>query len=328
MSTGSGLLLLLSLIVACEQQPPGAIEHGDPLHAQAISLPPPQPVLLPRDQGVSPAESGLHVASPPLSPGIFPCSQCHTPNASVQDGSPVFPHDVHLALDLECFDCHDSGRGPDEPQIPDAEFCQNCHEDPDDDFPGAIEYFAALPRRDGAYVIPDRWQTHDVIVNHATHGAAEVDCFACHGEPQDGSFVKPSPDDLMQRCLDCHEQRQIAADCQTCHRELREDMHSGIVLEHTGDQRGCFTCHNPDDRDTLRLADGTQVSFEESYLLCGQCHGPKLSDWRQGLHGKRTGMWNGQHLYLLCVHCHQDPHRPQFPPMRPVPPPIRPEDIR
>jgi hypothetical protein len=58
---------------------------------------------------------------------------------------------------------------------------------------------------------------------------------------------------------------------------------------------------NPDDRDVLRLANGDLVSFEESYNLCGQCHGTIFRDWKAGIHGKRTGEWNGKKQYRLCV---------------------------
>jgi len=65
------------------------------------------------------------------------------------------------------------------------------------------------------------------------------------------------------------------------------------------------------------------IDFNESYKLCGQCHGPKLRDWEAGIHGRRTGQWNGEKEYLLCAHCH-DPHSPKFPPMKPEPAPIKP----
>jgi hypothetical protein len=60
--------------------------------------------------------------------------------------------------------------------------------------------------------------------------------------------------------------------------------------------------------------------------LCGQCHGPKLRDWKLGIHGKRTGSWSGKKHYLLCVHCH-DSHAPKFKPLKPMPPPTKPKDI-
>ena len=68
-----------------------------------------------------------------------------------------------------------------------------------------------------------------------------------------------------------------------------------------------------------------KVSFDESYLLCGQCHGEKYRDWRAGVHGRRSGSWNGHKTYLLCAHCH-NPHQPHFQPIEPKPAPIPPAE--
>lgn len=122
--------------------------------------------------------------------------------------------------------------------------------------------------------------------------------------------------------------------CSQCHklmpvnRQQRklEMMHQEIVLKHMP-EGWCFDCHNPDNRDKLRLANGRLVRFEESYYLCGQCHGTILRDWKAGLHGKRTGNWNGEKQYRLCVHCHL-PHDPVFKSLEPMPPPARPGDIK
>jgi hypothetical protein len=170
-------------------------------------------------------------------------------------------------------------------------------------------------------------KTRDVIPNHAGHAKAGVACAACHGEPTDGPFARQKPVTWMARCVACHEERKVAARCETCHRDTREPKHGNIVLRH-GEGHHCLDCHHEADRDHLRLASGQKVPFEESYRVCGQCHGPNLRDWKNGLHGKRTGMWDGEKTYLLCVHCHRDPHAPRFPSMAPLPPPARPEDIR
>jgi hypothetical protein len=61
----------------------------------------------------------------------------------------------------------------------------------------------------------------------------------------------------------------------------------------------------------LHLTSGEAIPFTESYLLCGQCHGDKLRDWRVGVHGKRVGRWDGEKTYFLCVNCH-NPHTPRF----------------
>lgn len=126
-------------------------------------------------------------------------------------------------------------------------------------------------------------------------------------------------------CSDCHDPED-PEDVDPEPRAL-EDPHSPIALDHGSDDGWCYQCHNPLDRDRLHLASGRPVDFEESYKLCGQCHGEKLRDWQVGVHGKRTGYWNGPKEYLLCVHCHS-PHKPRFGPLRPLPPPVRPSEIR
>lgn len=119
--------------------------------------------------------------------------------------------------------------------------------------------------------------------------------------------------------------------CSGCHasmtpnrtRRTLTDFHTDIVLAHDAEHRWCLDCHDADDRDVLHLASGEKVPFEESYRLCGQCHGEKLRDWRAGVHGRRTGEWNGRKKYLLCANCH-NPHRPRFEPLAPKPAPVRP----
>jgi len=120
--------------------------------------------------------------------------------------------------------------------------------------------------------------------------------------------------------------------CSACHADLEPDAtpraldeHKNISLRHGEREHWCFECHNPTDRDKLRLASGALIPFSESYRLCGQCHGDKLRDWKVGVHGKRTGEWEGRRQYLLCAHCH-NPHSPRFQPLTPMPPPLRPQE--
>ena len=123
-------------------------------------------------------------------------------------------------------------------------------------------------------------------------------------------------------CTDCHGEMEVNRE----RREL-EEMHDDIQLDHGPADRWCFDCHNPEDRDSLRLANVTLIGFDESYRLCGQCHGTIFRDWREGIHGRREGYWNGAKSYLLCAHCH-NPHAPRFQPIEPLPPPVRPQFLR
>jgi NADH pyrophosphatase NudC (nudix superfamily) len=120
-------------------------------------------------------------------------------------------------------------------------------------------------------------------------------------------------------CSDCH----AGQETNPTRREL-VDEHTGIRLRHAESFRWCLDCHDAADRDKLRLQGGELIDFTESHRLCGQCHGPTHRDWRAGIHGKRTGFWNGRKEYLLCAHCH-NPHDPKFKPIKPEPPPPLPE---
>ena len=120
--------------------------------------------------------------------------------------------------------------------------------------------------------------------------------------------------------------------CSSCHADMPVDrtrrelgMHAEIELKHDEEHRWCLDCHDADDRDHLHLASGELVPFDESYRLCGQCHGEKYRDWRAGVHGRRSGEWNGHKTYLLCAHCH-NPHQPRFAPIEPMPAPIPPAE--
>jgi hypothetical protein len=162
-------------------------------------------------------------------------------------------------------------------------------------------------------------------VGHAASAAASADAAAATAGDRDKEAVPAPPPPFTDGIFPCSECHDDPDDVNTTPREL-EDEHDQIALRHGPRERWCFDCHNPGDRDKLRLVSGKLVPFEQSYRLCGQCHGPKLRDWRAGVHGKRSGQWNGAKTYRLCVHCH-DPHSPRFKSLVPLPAPRRPGDI-
>ncbi|TSA38245.1 MAG: hypothetical protein D4R64_03600 [Porphyromonadaceae bacterium] len=143
------------------------------------------------------------------------------------------------------------------------------------------------------------------------------------GKAKEDAIAPPPFSDGIFPCTACH------ADLvpNPVRRELR-DMHDDIsaIFDHDSENRWCLDCHDLKNRDSLKLASGKLLDFKESYKLCAQCHGEKLRDWKVGVHGKRTGEWNGKKEYLLCVNCH-NPHTPKFKQLSPEPPPIKQEDI-
>lgn len=121
--------------------------------------------------------------------------------------------------------------------------------------------------------------------------------------------------------------------CSNCHAGLTPDaakrsltFHTEIRLkEHDEQGMWCLSCHDAAERDRLRLASGGKIVFLDLHLLCGQCHANIYRHWRAGIHGKRTGSWEGEKQYYLCTNCH-NPHSPRFKPLTPEPAPIKPAD--
>ena len=116
--------------------------------------------------------------------------------------------------------------------------------------------------------------------------------------------------------------------CATCHQQALQEpererisqrwSHVNIQLAH-GQTAGmdCQTCHDYADMRQLRLHNGSAVDFDQSYLVCQQCHFQQVRDWAGGAHGKRLAGWRGQRVIKNCADCH-DPHAPAFEPRFPV----------
>ncbi|MGE5468742.1 MAG: hypothetical protein ACM3Y9_15075 [Ignavibacteria bacterium] len=83
-------------------------------------------------------------------------------------------------------------------------------------------------------------------------------------------------------------------------------------LQHGRGRIWCLDCHHTTQRNKLVDNFGDPVSFDQPQLLCGKCHGDKLRDWRDGIHGKRIGEWasDGKKRWFVCTECH-NPHNVQ-----------------
>lgn len=142
------------------------------------------------------------------------------------------------------------------------------------------------------------------------------------GQQQEIAVPPPPLSEDTYPCSMCHEDLEVNPE-----RRVLEEFHDDIELKHDEDNRWCLDCHDAENRDMLHSAGGELIDFTESYKLCGQCHGLKLRDWRAGIHGRRTGEWNGKKQYLLCAHCH-NPHTPRYPGTKPEPAPQKPGIIK
>ena len=132
--------------------------------------------------------------------------------------------------------------------------------------------------------------------------------------------LPPSTFDLFA-CIKCHQGLKVNTKMR-----VLGGTHLNFVFDHPGyntKNRWCYSCHNTVTYDSLRLETGKLLSYQKSYELCVQCHVINYREWELGIHGRRTGMWNGGKQYLSCIYCH-NPHSPKYKPVEPMKPPLKP----
>jgi len=132
----------------------------------------------------------------------------------------AFVHKAHIeAVQLQCPDCHISVERGSRAGIPDVRTCWSCHAGTLTDHPEVKKIRAYHERGED---IP--WQRvygwndeAHVRFNHAPHIRAQVDCAACHGNVAGMGVAERVVDHTMGFCINCHKQRKVSNDCQTCH---------------------------------------------------------------------------------------------------------------
>lgn len=114
-------------------------------------------------------------------------------------------------------------------------------------------------------------------------------------------------------CATCHSVRPPNLDNKTA--QSLDEFHQGLQFNHG--LLTCYSCHNPENADALRLADGTAVEYADVLTLCTQCHSKQAASFAHGAHGGMNGFWDlsrGPQTKNNCIDCH-DPHAPNYPKM-------------
>jgi hypothetical protein len=221
--------------------------------------------------GIAAGRSHRSGVEGPVSDVLFPA----------QDLPLRFTHAAHLKRGAECIDCHDArtSRSSTDRLIPGEEECRGCHAiDRSKPFK-EVAAGKAPARCDACHVGFDPKAPMDSIrrvsiptpnlkFDHAAHGKTE--CKVCHGDMLAEGTTLATRDNLprMRLCLQCHDGRQAAGNCTTCHLAapggmvrtefpegklmpsgvLRGDAHDSMFRTNHGpvarnDQRYCETCH-------------------------------------------------------------------------------------
>ncbi|MFN7144161.1 MAG: hypothetical protein ACK4YP_10315 [Myxococcota bacterium] len=163
----------------------------------------------------------------------------------------------------------------------------------------------ADPSRELGPAVPDGPRNPTEIHRPTTLGVVDTPVADVHGTP------------VGVACVTCHGLDPATA---WASRD-GAPFHTGVDLDHGA--LTCASCHDPEDRTQLRLADGTNLDVVDAQTLCAQCHGPQFRDYTNGSHGGMTGYWDtrrGPRERNDCVDCHA-PHAPAYAKVLPVFPP-------
>ncbi len=144
------------------------------------------------------------------------------PNNPAQPAPPVQPipysHKRHLALGLECKNCHTNPDPGNMMTFPATSKCMVCHETIAQDKP-AIQKLAEFAKSRE----PIPWVRVYVVLpgvnwTHRKHLEAGMKCATCHGEvAQMDATAEVTSVTTMAVCINCHEQNHAKSMCNTCH---------------------------------------------------------------------------------------------------------------
>jgi hypothetical protein len=131
----------------------------------------------------------------------------------------AYSHKQHLALGLQCLDCHSSADTGAAATIPSVHKCMLCHAKMAADKP-EIKKLAAFASRkrevpwERVYFFP---AASLVKFQHAPHARAKIACATCHGDMTQATTAEPLVEHNMGTCLSCHRKNKATEDCAACH---------------------------------------------------------------------------------------------------------------
>jgi hypothetical protein len=131
----------------------------------------------------------------------------------------AYSHKQHLALGMECLDCHSSADTGAAATIPSVRKCMLCHAKVAVDKPEVkkVAAFAAGKREipwERVYGFPPESL---VKFRHAPHFRANIVCATCHGDMTQATTAQRLVKHNMGSCLSCHRQYKASEDCAACH---------------------------------------------------------------------------------------------------------------
>jgi hypothetical protein len=131
----------------------------------------------------------------------------------------AYSHKQHIAMGLQCLDCHSSADTGAAATLPSVRKCMLCHAKLGASKP-EIKKLAAFAA--SKHEVP--WQRvygfppeSLVKFQHAPHVRAKIACATCHGDMTQATTAELLVKHNMGTCLSCHRQSKATEDCAACH---------------------------------------------------------------------------------------------------------------
>lgn len=128
-----------------------------------------------------------------------------------------YSHKVHIALGLECKNCHKHPEPGDLMGFPSTSVCMGCHSTVKKDSPEIRKLASYAAEKKPVpwvrvYQIPG-W----IYFDHRAHLDKGAKCQTCHGPVEQRDVITQEVETSMGACMDCHHKSKASNSCSYCH---------------------------------------------------------------------------------------------------------------
>ncbi|MFN7923804.1 MAG: cytochrome c3 family protein [Bryobacteraceae bacterium] len=128
-----------------------------------------------------------------------------------------YSHKKHLAMGLQCKNCHTNEDPGEMMGFPPVTTCMGCHKSVKTDSPHIKKLAAhAEEKSEPVWVRVYRIPSY-VFFSHRAHTEAGAKCEKCHGPVKDRDVLAKEVDVSMGGCMSCHQQNKASNACNFCH---------------------------------------------------------------------------------------------------------------
>ena len=158
------------------------------------------------------------VASPSLEPQERKQMVPDNPSEHPAPTQPIpYSHKKHLALGLNCKDCHTNPEPGRLMTFPDTDKCMLCHATVAKDKPAVQKLVSDAKTTQRIPWVRVYMVLPGVAWSHRPHLGAGVTCETCHGQVRELEQMSEVTSVItMYVCLNCHERNHAKSACETC----------------------------------------------------------------------------------------------------------------